>query len=203
MGEAITRRGALAHIAEPFIAHGQAGERLRISPQAARRYLHVRIRADDAAALPACESALGAVLPTQPNTMMPCGDGTLAWLGPGEWFVDVGTAQGETFASALDAASAHHLIAFVDLSDGRCGFEIGGMHAIDLLRKGCTLDLDPRRFARGQCARTSLAKANMLLWPVHLSPDPLYGLIVDRSYADYLWHWLADAALEYSEQPPA
>ena len=55
-----------------------------------------------------------------------------------------------------------------------------------------SLDLHPRAFAPGRCARASLAKTVVL---IHQTDDqPTFDLYVDRSYAEYLWQWLEDAA---------
>jgi len=202
MVECIARRSALGHLADPVITHGVSGETLRVAVRGECSYLHLRVCADDMQALAACERALGAALPMRPNTITPCPGGILAWLGPGEWFVDVDLAHADRVTTSLNEASASQLIALADLSDGRCGFEIGGKHAVDVLRKGCAQDLHPRRFAPGQCARTALAKANVLLWSVRIDPDPLFQLVVDRSYADYLWRWVGDAALEFAQRRP-
>jgi sarcosine oxidase subunit gamma len=200
MVEGSVRRSALAHRPDPVAAYGGA---LHIAARADRAYLHVRVHPDDAEALSAAARALGAALPREPNTMAPCAGGSAAWLGPGEWLIDTAASQANGMGDAFGEASARHWIVVTDLSHGRCGFEIGGARAIDLLRKGCTLDLHPRAFRPGQCARTLLAKANVLLWPVNAGATASFALIVDRSYADYLWCWLADAALEYAPEAPA
>ena len=67
--------------------------------------------------------------------------------------------------------------------------------ARDLLAKGCTLDLHPRAFKVGACAQTGLARAGAIL---HLVDEaPTFEITILRSFADYMWVWLADAAEEY------
>ena len=62
----------------------------------------------------------------------------------------------------------------------------------DLLAFKRTVDLDPREFGAGRCARTGLATATVL----HAVTDNAasYTVIVARSFADYLGLWLARAA---------
>ena len=85
--------------------------------------------------------------------------------------------------------------AVIDLSESRAVIAVSGVRARDLLSKGCTLDLHPRAFPVGTCAQTVLARASVL---VHLVDDtPTFEITILRSFADYLWTWLADAAREY------
>lgn len=202
MAEAITRRAPLAHLGQATLGSGADGEPLYVLPRKGRVYLHLRMQPDDAAALAAGERALGTALPSQPNTLATWPGGEIAWLAPAEWFIDTDETQSQSIAAALERTAADQLMAVTDLSDGRCGLEIGGRHATDLLRKGCPLDLHPHRFGPGQCARSLLAKAQVLLWPLRTKLAPAYRLVVDRSYADYLWRWLADAAREYLAREP-
>ena len=65
----------------------------------------------------------------------------------------------------------------------------------ELLAKGCPLDLHPRAFDVGQCAQSHLAKAPILIR--QLDREPSFEIVVRRSFADYFWLWLEDAAAEY------
>jgi heterotetrameric sarcosine oxidase gamma subunit len=69
-----------------------------------------------------------------------------------------------------------------------------------LLRKGCGLDLHPRKFGPGQCAQTVFAKLPVIidqLGPDRLGVAPVYRLFVRRSAAHWLAQWLIDAAEEF------
>ena len=61
--------------------------------------------------------------------------------------------------------------------------------------KGCPLDLHPDVFRPGDCARTRLAKANVLLHA--LDDAPTFHFTATRSFAEYLWRWLDDAGQEF------
>ncbi len=64
-----------------------------------------------------------------------------------------------------------------------------------MLAKGCPIDFHPRVFRAGHCAQSTYGKANVL---VHQTSDaPAYDIYVERSFADYLWACLEDAAEEY------
>ena len=71
---------------------------------------------------------------------------------------------------------------------------LAGAHARDTLAKGCPVDMHPRVFGPGQCAQTILARADMT---IHQTADDTYDIIVRRSFAEYVWTWLEDAAREY------
>jgi sarcosine oxidase subunit gamma len=50
-------------------------------------------------------------------------------------------------------------------------------------------------FGVDRCAQSHLAKAPILIRQVDESPS--FEIVVRRSFADYLWVWLEDAASEY------
>jgi len=192
MAEAAVSRGALAHLGEPAIA---AGEALAIRVVPDRAFIGVRARPDEAGLLDAFCEALGAPLPRMPNTTQAWAHGTLVWLGPDEWLIEVDGAQCGATLGALERAAGDRFAALTDLTHGRTCVELRGARAADCLRKGVTIDLHPRAFAAGACARTGLAKAGVLILALDAGG---FRLVADRSYADYLWRWLADASLEFA-----
>src|SRR5699024_3619134 len=103
---------------------------------------------------------------------------------------------------ALREALADVHSGVVELSGGQTLIEIRGEHAADVLSKGTTLDLHPRHFGAGQCTRTLLAKTTAFIRVIE--PGQAFEIVVRRSFADYLWQWLVDAAGEYNctVEPP-
>ncbi|MCH7794326.1 MAG: sarcosine oxidase subunit gamma [Proteobacteria bacterium] len=145
--------------------------------------------------LEAAANALGLELPKTPNTTASGGTLTALWLGPDEWLV-VGppNREGEIIEDLRALLAGRHC-AVTDVTEGRTVIGLAGGHARDVLMKGCPLDLHPREFKPGDCAQSTLAKATVIL---HQTSDaPAYDIYVERSFADYLWSWLEDAALEY------
>jgi sarcosine oxidase subunit gamma len=63
-----------------------------------------------------------------------------------------------------------------------------------VLNCGCPLDLDIGAFAVGMCARTVLAKAEIVLW--RTAPDR-FRIEVWRSFAAYVWGVLEEARREH------
>ena len=156
-----------------------------------RGFLNVRLDPRDEQAVHAAVQILGQAMPLVANT---CSSGKhrIYWLGPDEWLVETGAEDAGALRGELEAALAGHHAAVNDVSGGQATLRLGGPEARTMLSKGCTLDLHPREFAPGQCARTGLARATVLL--ACIDETPTFTLTVGKSFADYLCRWLAQAA---------
>jgi sarcosine oxidase subunit gamma len=78
------------------------------------------------------------------------------------------------------------------VSGGQTVLVLSGEHARDVLANGCPLDLRPHAVGTGWCAQSHIAKAPVM---IRLVDDvPTFEIVVRRSFADYLWTWLCDAA---------
>lgn len=116
-------------------------------------------------------------------------------LGPAEWLVISRERAGSRLREQFEPEAIEQGLALVDLSDGLAGLDVQGAAARDLLSKGCGLDLHPRYFAAGQCARTRFAQIPVVI--DCLDEAPRFALYVARSYRQYLHAWLSDAAAEF------
>jgi len=134
----------------------------------------------------------GQILPTTVGTTA-SGVWRILCLGPGEWLF---TARTPTTSTLSQPIVSVHPIALVDVTDGLTGFRIQGSLARDLLSKGCGLDLHPRSFSPGRCARSRLAQIPVVIDCLDDSSGT--DLYVARSYGAYLHTWLTDAAAEWS-----
>jgi sarcosine oxidase, subunit gamma len=172
---------ALALHEKPF--HGMVA--LRVDPR-------------DDAARAAVETALRTALP-QANRTIACAGGAALWLGPDEFLIISEPGEEASLVTTLSAALRGLRGAVVDVSDSRTIIALWGKQARDLLAKGSGLDLHPRSFAPGQCAQSFLAKVKIALR--QLDDTPSYHIIVERSVAEYLFLWLADAAREFAGPP--
>jgi len=156
---------------------------------------HINLRGDaaDAGFASAVERVLGTPLPTTPNTVAAGREGVVYWLGPDEWLLVTPGEREGVVASTLRGALGDVFSSVTEIGSGQTLIVLQGPTVRDLLAKECPFDLAAPSFAPGACAQTRLAKAAVLLRP--LDGDAM-ELIVRRSFADYLWTWLVDAAAE-------
>ncbi len=205
MIESYLRQSPLAHLA----LGGRSGDdgepaRVRLAERPFFGFVNLRGPGADPVFLDAFKAAAGYALPNEAGASSGGGGNTIAlWLGPKEWaIVDTrgGPDAGPRIADSLRTALAAHRVAVTDISDSHACVQISGAKARATLQKGCPLDLHPRAFRPGQCAQTRLAKATVL---IHLTagesaPEgPAFDVYTGRSFAEYTWLWLEDAAREY------
>jgi len=125
-------------------------------------------------------------------TQMP-GVPPLLQVGPQRWLV----VDHRDHLESLTASLATSLEGFVvtDLSQARTVLRTGGGQARDVLAKGCALDLHPGVFPVGSCTATSVVGLAAVL--VAVDDAPTYDLHVARTYGQYVWEWICEAAAEY------
>ena len=176
---------------ESFLASAApaAGANIHIAVDNAIEFINVR--GDDADDnFRATMSAVDCALPGTVNTFIGAGP-SVYWLGPDEWLV----------ATHDDAIALHERIqtgcrensgSAVNLSDTYVQLTLSGAGAAQTIAKGCTIDLHPAAFRKGDCAQTVLSRADILLACVE--NGNIYQIIVRRSFAEYLALWLQNAA---------
>lgn len=158
---------------------------------------HINLRGDPQAPrfVAAVREVIGVAPPAVPNTVGEAQGNTVYWLGPDEWLIVTPGERQAAIEGELRAALSGVRAAVTDVSGGQTVVVLRGGKVRELLAKGCPLDLHPRAFDIGQCAQSHLAKAPILIR--QLDRRPSFEIIVRRSFADYFWLWLEDAALEY------
>jgi len=160
-----------------------AGATLSAAPAAER--ISLRARSDGAKKL---SKALGVALPAKPNASATKDGMTALCLGPDDWLVigEDGRKVGDRLAEASGI-----LFSGVDISHRNTAIHIEGDKAQAVLNSGCPRDLSLEAFPVGACARTILAKAEIVL----LRETPTrFRVECWRSFSDYVWNYLADAA---------
>ncbi|MFG2305984.1 sarcosine oxidase subunit gamma [Actinacidiphila glaucinigra] len=148
---------------------------------------------------PAAEAAglaLGAPLPLEPCTSVRTGDLAVLWLGPDQWLVVGPPGAQEDLEARLRKAAGEAHVSVTDVSAQRTTLLVSGPRARDLLAHGCSLDLHPEVFGPGACARTALARAQVVL-VAREEARAGFWVLVHSSFAGYLTDWLLDAATEY------
>jgi len=150
-------------------------------------------RKDQAAqAVDAAQRAYGVAAPSSP-TIAAGSDIAFVWSGPNHWLV-LGPQATESVEARLGAVFGTHASVF-DQSGSRVLLELRGPRARDVLAKGVSIDLHPRAFRTGDVAVTTASHLSVHLWQV--ADEPVYRLLVVRTWFDSLWRWLAASAAEY------
>lgn len=197
MAEAYQRQTALAHLgleARVLTAVGEAG--VRMGEAGFRGQVALRGDAGSETFADAVKEIFGVDPPVAPNTASNENAGRcLLWLGPDEWLAIVPDGSAEEAVAAFRARMEGEHFAVTDVSGSRTVITLSGDHAREVLMKGTSLDLHPSVFGPGQCAQAGMARCHMLLHQT--TGEPAYDIYVHRSFADYLWRWLEDAAREY------
>lgn len=189
----LSKSVARRHRVEDFFAAAEStpDAEVEIGVSTNRGFLNLRLDPRNEQAVNAAERVLGQALPPAANTFSG-GDHRVYWLGPDEWLIETDAENAAALSGELAAALAGRHAAVNDVGGGQVALRLVGAAARAILAKGCALDLHPREFAPGQCARTGLAKTTVLLAAVDAVPS--YTIIVGGSFADYLCRWLAKAA---------
>lgn len=141
----------------------------------------------------------GQVLPSQAGATTVSQSAHVLCIGPGDWLI-VSEQPASCLRERVESEGAQQGLAIVELTDGLASLEVRGPGVRELLSKGCGLDLHPRRFAAGRCARTRFAQVPVVI--ECLDEPPRFELTVARSYFAYLHAWLADAAIEFQVPSP-
>ncbi len=138
-----------------------------------------------------------AVLPPEKPAAVAGKGVTLIWTGPDQFFVL--SAGGVPDPVPPLAGIFDGVASLSDQSGGRCLIRLSGAKARDALAKVSSIDLHDSVFPVGAAAATSIDHTGVNLWRGADAADgnPVYNLLVFTSFADSLWHTLADAAAEY------
>ena len=133
---------------------------------------------------------LSTTLPLPPNTSERDGEREVLWLSPDEWLVVAPPGQATRLLAEMETTLDGVPHSVVDVSANRTILDVSGPKLLELLSKGCALDLHPSRWPNGACAQTMLARALVILQ----RRDAAMRIFVRPSFANYLVDWLIDAA---------
>lgn len=156
-------------------------------------HLHLRGDPDNEMFSKGVEEVLKARLPVEPGYWSSAAAASVYWLGPNEWLVIV-PAGAEADVENRLRQTLHGHFSIVDVSGGQTLINLSGDHVEAVLKKSSVYDFHPSHFGQGRCVQTTFAKATAL---VSKKKDGSFDLVIRRSFADYLFRWIADAAAEY------
>ncbi|HMR31479.1 MAG TPA: sarcosine oxidase subunit gamma family protein [Geminicoccaceae bacterium] len=183
-------------MAEPFLASPTAdlpaivGTGVTVVEAPFRGKLVLRL---DPAGREKASATLGFLVPARPLAATMADQAACLWLGPDEWLLLCPADLVEPAIQALDEAleGCHHAV--VDVSHRIVTLRLAGPRVTTALAAGCPLDLHGRVFPSGSVARSLLGKVGITL---HRLDAERFELHVDRSFAEYAWLFLAEAARE-------
>ena len=137
--------------------------------------------------------------PTRPDGLAPpfgagepAGEAVVCGTRPGEWTV-IGPADACRGAVGQPTASSAHV---VDISHGRVLIQVAGPAAASALEKVCSLDWSDEMMPDGAVTSASVAKVVCDVIR-HDGASVRYWLLADRSYGQYVYDALIDAAAEF------
>ncbi len=144
-------------------------------------------------------SALKAILPVAGIKALPKNQrsvvgkhATVMWSGPGQWLVVFHLGRPDADVQALADSIEDSNVTVTNLAQARTVIRISGPQAVEVLLKGCPLDLES--FDSDDCAASLLGHLNVQL---HCVEKNCFDVYVFRSFGLALWEWLNDASLEY------
>ena len=156
---------------------------------------HLTLRGDakDPAFAEGVHKALGLELPVA-LSLVAKDQTSLQWMGPDEWLLIVPGGQEFAVEQALRAALAGLHISVVNVSGGQQLLELSGPNVREVLMKSTSYDVHPDNFPVGKAVGTVFAKSQLVIR--HTGEDT-WELLIRRSFSDYWWLWLQDAAAQY------
>ena len=166
---------------------------LAIREQSLKGHLNLRGDPEDEGFRSAVSQVLGVDLPTVPGSFNSNADSSIYWLGPTEWLVIVACGnEVEVEVRLRETLTGHYSV--VDVSGGQTLLTLSGEAVAMVLKKSSVYDFHHSQFTQGRCVQTTFAKASAL---VSRTSKNSFDLVVRRSFSDYLFKWIVDAACEY------
>ena len=154
---------------------------------------HLVLRGDSTLLASAVSEVLDLPFPDQPLSSYSRDKTCIRWISPDEWLVTVlETEISSVELSLRDTIDGH--VAIVNVSGGQTIIHLTGKHASDVLMKSTSYDVHELNFPTGKVITTTLAQAQVIIR--RLDTDQ-FELVIRRSFADYIWIWLRDAAAEF------
>lgn len=118
------------------------------------------------------------------------GDALVCGTRPSEWTV---IGDNPSVAAVLEQADGY----FVDITHGRALIEVAGPDSARTLEKVCNVDWSDRMTPDGSVLSASVAKVTCDVIRRDRNGYAVYFVMTDRSFGQYLFDALADAAAEF------
>ena len=187
------RESPLYYVTAEATGQNRADAGIVICEQAHMGHLNLRGNPEDEMFRRGVAEVLGVELPVQPRSCASSDQNRLYWLGPNEWLAIVaGGTEADVEARLRQTLSGHFSV--VDVSGGQTVLNLSGEAVAMVLKKSSVYDFHPGKFTQDRCVQTTFAKASAM---VSRKADGSFDLVIRRSFSDYLFRWIVDAASEY------
>lgn len=162
-------------------------------------YISLRGNSHQPEFLAAVQSALGVNFPTAPCAMQTManlgGLGSISWISPSEWLIVCPRTQLESLQQTLKTALNGIHSQVVDNSGGYTTVLLQGENATDVLQH-CTV-YDVHSLKNQHMVGTTFGKMSFYLYRQDGASCEGYGLLIRRSFVDYIWPLLERSAAPY------
>ena len=162
-----------------------AGNKVLIKPEAPQTRISLRVGENDIAKV---EKILGMKLPQKPKNSATSKTRTAMWLGPDEWLI---LDKSSSSLRNLPHDLTKILCSAVDVSHRNTAITVTGANAVNVLNAGCPQNLSLTAFPINACSRTIYGKSEIILVRI---ADNEFHVECWRSFSNYVWKYLVDAA---------
>ena len=115
----------------------------------------------------------------------------ILWNAPRTWLI---LSKKEKIIERLRETCVETDFAITDISHSRGIINVQGVHAKELLKKGCPIDFN--NLEVNKCVGSVFHGVTVVIDSISNRPDT-FNLIVLRSFSESLYHHITDAALEF------
>ena len=115
----------------------------------------------------------------------------ILWSGPNTWLV---ISSKENIIDDIRATCNDENFSVTDISHSRTLIQIKGIHAKEVIKKGCPLNFN--NFIKNNCAGSVFNGITIVVDCVD-SDKKIFNLITLRSFGESFYHHVTDASLEF------
>ena len=115
----------------------------------------------------------------------------ILWNAQRTWII---YSSNENIIETINKNCKEKDFAITNISHSRAVIQIKGIHAREILKKGCPINLD--KLQKNNCAGTIFHGITILVDFIDNNPDT-YNLLTLRSFGESFYHHISDAALEF------
>ena len=128
----------------------------------------------------------------QKNSIVACNEQTrILWSGPKIWLI---LSNNEEIVKIVKEKCNKNDFAITDISHSRAVIQIKGLHAIEVLKKGCPINFNELKI--NNCAGTVFHGISIVIDYISDQPNT-YNLLTLRSFGESFYHHITDSALEF------